>query len=128
MSTRRLYVRFCYLKFFNVKSLVDLRVSTSVDANFYSILHEKTYFFFYFTYLFLQNTHISLSILHIYSIKYSFFYNFLLFPPSLPSLLQTHSPSLPTITPHLANIITTQPASSRKTNPLNSKPIQSQTH
>ena len=28
-------------------------------------------FFFYFTHLFLQNTHINLSILHIYSIKYS---------------------------------------------------------
>ena len=37
-------------------------------------------------------------------------------------------PSLPTITPHPTTIITTQPASSRKTNPLNPKPIQSQTH
>ena len=41
---------------------------------------KKKTTFFYFTHLFLQNTHISLSILHIYSIKYSFFYNFLLFP------------------------------------------------
>ena len=41
-------------------------------------------YFFYFTHQFLQNTHISLSILHIYSIKYSFFYNFLLFPHLLP--------------------------------------------
>ena len=49
-----------------------------VDANFPSILHKKTYFF-YFTHLILQNTHISLSILHIYLIKYSFFYYFLLF-------------------------------------------------
>ena len=31
---------------------------------------------FYFTHPILQNTHISLSILHFYSIKYSFFYNF----------------------------------------------------
>ena len=58
-----------------------LRASTLVDANFLSILHQKNYFF-YFTHSFLQNTHISLSILHIYSIKYSFFYNFLLFSPS----------------------------------------------
>ena len=54
-----------------------------MDAKFSSILHTKIYFF-YFTHPFLQNTHISLSILHIYSIKYSFFYNFLLFSPSLP--------------------------------------------
>ena len=40
----------------------------------------KKIYFFYFTHLFLQNNHISLSILHIYSIKYSFFYYFLLFP------------------------------------------------
>ena len=45
--------------------------------------------FFYFTYPLLQNTHISLSILHIYLIKYSFFLHFLLFP-SLSSLAQTH--------------------------------------
>ena len=37
----------------------------------------------------LQNTYISLSILHIYLIKYSFFLHFLLFP-SLTSLAQTH--------------------------------------
>ena len=42
------------------------RASTSVRLSF-SI---------YFTHQFLQNTHISLSILHIYSIKYSFFYIF----------------------------------------------------
>ena len=98
-----------------------LRASTSVDANFSSILHKKSYFF-YFTYQFLQNTHISLSSLHIYLKKYSFFYNFLLFPPS-PPLSLTNS-SLPTITPHPATIITTQsPSSSRKTNPVNPKPI-----
>ena len=60
-----------------------LIATTSAHANFPSILHKKTTFF-YFTHQFLQNTHISLSILHIYSIKYSFFYNFLLFPHSLP--------------------------------------------
>ena len=83
MSTRRLYVRFCYLNFFNVKSLVDwehLHQWMQPSCLFYM----KKLTFFYFIYLFLQNTHISLFILHIYSIKYSFFYNFLLFPPSLP--------------------------------------------
>ena len=65
-----------------------LRVTTSVRANFLSVLQEKTYFF-YFTHSLLQNTHISLSILHIYLIKYSFFLHFLLFP-SLSSLAQTH--------------------------------------
>ena len=113
---------------------ISIRATTSVRSNFLSILQEKTYFF-YFTHPLVQNTHISLSILHIYSIKYSFFYNFLLFPPSLPLSL-TNPQSITTndhSTPghhhhHPATIITTQPASSRKTNPLNPKPIQSQTH
>ena len=60
-----------------------IKSTTSVDANFPSILHIKNYFF-YFTHPFLQNTHISLSILHIYSIKYSFFYHFLLSSNLLP--------------------------------------------
>ena len=37
---------------------------------------QKKSTFFYFTHLFLQNTLIRLSVLHIYSVKYSFFYNF----------------------------------------------------
>ena len=65
-----------------------LRATTSARANFLSILQEKIYFF-YFTHPLLQNTHISLSILHIYLIKYSFFLHFLLFS-SLSSLAQTH--------------------------------------
>ena len=55
-----------------------IRALTLVNVNFQSILHKKNYFF-YFTHLILQNTHINLSILHIYSIKYSLFYYFLLF-------------------------------------------------
>ena len=61
-----------------------VRATTSVRANFLSILQGKTYFF-YFIYSLLQNTHISLFIPHIYSIKYSFFLHFLLFA-SLSSL------------------------------------------
>ena len=76
-----------------------VRASTSVRLNFLSILHEKTYLF-YFTYPLLQNIHISLSILHIYSIKYSLFYNFLLFTPSLPlSLTDPQLPSPPSSPP-----------------------------
>ena len=56
-------------------NVLGVRVTTSIHSNFLSILQEKTYFF-YFTYQLLQNAHISLSILHIYSIKYSFFYIF----------------------------------------------------
>ena len=63
--------------------IITLRAITSVGVNFPSILHQKNYFF-YFTHSFLQNTHINLSILHIYPIKYSLFYNFLLFSPSPP--------------------------------------------
>ena len=111
--------------------IIVLRASTLVDANFLSILHKKNYFFFFFfffTHQFLQNTHISLSILHIYSIKYSFFYNFLLFPHSLP--LSLTDSTLPTITPHPATIIThpttiikeSQPIQSSQINPSTKKP------
>ena len=47
-----------------------IRAFTLVRANFLSILHEKTYSF-YFTLSLLQNTHISSSILQDISIKYS---------------------------------------------------------
>ena len=78
---------YCRIFFWNIIS-TTLRASTSVCANFLFILQEKTYFF-YFTLQLLQNTHISLSILHIYLIKYSFFLHFLLFP-SFSSLSQSH--------------------------------------
>ena len=123
--------------------IITLRAITSVGVNFPSILHQKNYFF-YFTHSFLQNTHINLSILHIYSIKYSFFYNFLLFSHSLPLSLTnpttiiittplSHRPNHHrhhhhSITPHPATIITTQPASSRKTNSFKPKPTQFETH
>ena len=65
-----------------------VRATTSARVNFLSILQEKTSFL-YFTHPLLKNTHINLSILHIYLIKYSFFLHFLLFS-SLSSLAQTH--------------------------------------
>ena len=48
--------------------------------------------FLYFTQSLLQNTHINLSILRIYSIKYSFFLHFLLFPFLLNKLTNSSSP------------------------------------
>ena len=80
-----------------------------MSANFSSILHKRTYFF-YFTRLILQNTHISLSILHIYSIKHSQTQQY-------QRSLHTQPPSSPT-----------QPASSRKINPLNPRNKHSETH
>ena len=101
-------------------------------------------FFFYFTHPLLQNTHISLSILHIYSIKYSFFLLFFIIfftslsltaylslidqPPSpsnQPPQLHHHQPIQPNIinspdhiNPHTRNPI--QP----KRNPNTRNPIQ----
>ena len=92
-------------------SLRMVRATTSARANFLSILQEKTYFF-YFTHSLLQNTHISLSILHIYLIKYSFFLHFLLFH-FLSSLAQTH---------HLVFSLHTQPATLPQ-NPAIDSPI-----
>ena len=51
-----------------IDSYDTLRATTSFSVKFPSILEEKTYFF-YFTHSLLQNSHISLFILHIYSIK-----------------------------------------------------------
>ena len=72
-----------------------VRAFTSVFLNFLSILHEKTYFF-YFTHPLLQNTHTSLSILHIFSIKYSFFLYFLLFPSLSHLVFSVHTHTQPT--------------------------------
>ena len=40
-----------------------IRATASIHAKFLSILQEKTYFFLFYILIFLQNTHISLSIL-----------------------------------------------------------------
>ena len=78
-------IDFDNLSFWNTLNKTHQGIATaSTHANFPSILHTKKLLFFYFTHSFLQNTHISRSILHIYLIKYSFFCNFLLFPHSLP--------------------------------------------
>ena len=66
-------------QWFNIKS-------NHISSCKFSIYFAKKYFF-YFIYPLLQNTHISLSILHIYSIKYSFFFTFFII--SFP-LEQTH--------------------------------------
>ena len=71
-----------------------LRATTLVSAKFLSILQEKTYFF-YFTHPLLQNTYISLSILHIYLIKYSFFLHFLLFPSLSHLVFSVHTHTQP---------------------------------
>ena len=57
---------------------------------FFLFYTKKSYLFYFIDSLF-QNTHISLSILHIYSIKYSFFYNFLLLSLTTPL---SHRPTL----------------------------------
>ena len=51
------------------------------DANFlfYFARLKLIFLVFYFTYLFVQNTQINLFILHIYTLKYSFFTFFILF-------------------------------------------------
>jgi len=57
---------------------MKLRAIALVRVKYYVYISIKTYFF-YFTQLLSQNTHISLSILEEISIKYSFFIHFLLF-------------------------------------------------
>ena len=71
------------------KRKVSIRAITSVGAKFFPFCTFKTYFF-YFTHSFLQNTHISLSILHVYSNKIFI---------SLPTQPLTHN-HRPTPVPH----------------------------
>ena len=91
---------------FNFKCIYTyacVRALMSMDAKFLSILQKK-HVFFYFTHLLLQNTYISLSILHIYSIKYLFLNHLTQYPslslsdPTLPKITNTQPPS--TINPH----------------------------
>ena len=70
---------------------------------------KKKTCFFYFAHLFLQNSHISFSIIHNYSIKYLFF--------PLSSLSQTQH------NPHSHHHPTTQPPSSSTTIPFNQATI-----
>ena len=84
--------------------LCTIKAFTSVLLNFLSILYEKTYIS-YFTHPLLQNAHISLSILHIYSIK--IFIILLIF--IIHSLIAPLS-LRPTAT--ITTTITTQPLSS----------------
>ena len=98
-------------------------------CKFFIYFAQKTYFF-YFTHPILQNTHISLSILHIYSIKYSFFYHFLLFSslPLSPSQSQPPSSSLPRLANHLRSnqLKIKKPFKIKPTQ--DQKPIQAETH
>ena len=73
---------------------ITIRAFTSVLLNFLSILHEKTYSF-YFTLSLLQNTRISLSIVQDISIKYSLFSIFLLFLSTTSLYIRAFSLFLP---------------------------------
>ena len=84
----------------NTNSLKTLQEESSWHDRFWQ-LHQlmQTFclfctknYFFYFIHKFLQNTHINLSIVHIYLIKYSFFYNFFFIISSLTTLL-SHKPN-----------------------------------
>ena len=97
-----------------------------MGANFPFILYQKkkkNLLFLFYTSNFTKHPH---------QFIYSFFYNFLLFSPSLP--LSFTDPILPTITPHLASIIThptsiikeNQPTQSEKQTLQNSLPSETQ--
>ena len=64
----------------------------------FCLFYKKRLTFFYFTHPLLQNIHINLFILHIYLIKYSFFYIFYYFllSPLWHKLTTSSSPSTPT--------------------------------
>ena len=73
--------------------MVEVRAITSVGAKFFPFCTSKTYFF-YFTHSFLQNTYISLSILHVYSNKIFI---------SLPTQPPTHTGITPESTQSTGN-------------------------
>ena len=102
----------------------------------FCLFYKEKPTFFYFTHPLLRSIHISLSILHIYSIKYSFFYNFLLFHPSLPlsltdpQFITTNDHSTPSHHHHhhLATITTQPPSSPPNQHHQGNQPTQSETH
>ena len=85
-----------------------------MDIKFCKFCNKKKTYIFYFTPSFLQNTHIKLSILHIYSIKYSYSH-FSLEPSHRPITTQAtiNDQSIPTIInpPSLTHHQPTQPPS-----------------
>ena len=92
--------------------------STSIGGVKISIYFAKYTYFCYFTQPLLQDAYISLSILHIYSIKYSFFYIFLLFPHSLPlslTYLKSPTPSHHQRSVHTHHQLTQPPSSTHPT-------------
>ena len=88
------------------------RAIASVDAKNFTFCPSKTYFF-YFTHQFLQNNHVSLSILYIYSIKYSFFLTVI-------SLTDPRQPNQPPSSNHPTTII--KPHNNPTTIPFNQAP------
>ena len=100
---------------------ISLRAIASIDAKFFPFCTSKTYFF-YFTLLFLQNTHISLSIIHLYSNKiFIFLLFFIIFFTASLSLLD---PTTIIITTWLANHSRSNQPKIR--NPFRPKPTQSE--
>ena len=96
---------------------LSLRAITSVGAKFFPFCTSKTYFF-YFTHSFLQNTHISLSILHVYSNKIFI---------SLPTQPPTHTGITPESTQSTGNKPSkpekqTQQPTPESTQPTGNKP------
>ena len=87
-------------------------------------MQEKTCFFFYFTHPLLQNTHISLFILHIYSIKYSFLTQY---PATINNqCIGDHQPSLhhqPTQPPSSTQPSKSQNHWSKSSKPTNQNPL-----
>ena len=86
------------------------------------ITRKKKSFFLFYTPTFTKYTHQFIYFIHLFN-KIFIFLQFFTSPP-----LSLIDPSLPTISPHPTTVITTQPASSSKTNPLNQKPNQFQIH
>ena len=85
-------------------------------------------FYLFYTSTFTKHPHQFIYSTHLFNKLFIILQFFIIYSLTASLSHRTTVPSLPTITPHPTTIITTQPASSRKTNPLNPKPIQSQTH
>ena len=83
---------------------------------------RKKLFFLFYINIFTKYTHQFIYFIHLFN-KIFILLQFFTSPP-----LSLIDPSLPTISPHPTTVITTQPASSSKTNPLNQKPNQFQIH
>ena len=99
-----------------------MRASTSVDATFSSILHEKTYFFLFYIFIFTKHPHQFIYSTHLFNKIFIFLQFFII--PSLTAPLSYR----PTVHHYQRSLHTQPPSSPPNQYHQGNQPTQSETH